>query len=72
VRLNLKKLFKIEQASVKLIELIPGFSGRNFKLDCLNSLHRHIYNKLTQQSSFVSTIHNLSQAAFTKTFLTLN
>jgi len=31
-----------------------------------------MYNKLTQQLSFVSTVHNLSEAAFTKTFLTLN
>jgi len=28
----------MEQASVKLIEIIPGFSGRNFKLDCLNTV----------------------------------
>jgi len=31
----MNRLFKIEQASVKLIEIISGFSGRNFKLDCL-------------------------------------
>jgi len=31
-----------------------------------------MYNKLAQQPSFVSTLHNLSYAAFTKTFLTLN
>jgi len=43
VRLNLKKLFKIEQASVKLIEMIPGFSGRNFKLDCLNTVFTDVY-----------------------------
>jgi len=62
VRSNLKRLFKIEQASVKLIEIIPGFSGRNFKLDCLNTVFTDIYisNKLTQQPSFVSTLHNLS------------
>jgi len=33
MRLNLQRLFKIEQASVKLIEIISGFSGRNFKLN---------------------------------------
>jgi len=71
VRLNLKRLFNIEQTSVELIEIIPGFSGRSFELDC-HSLHRHIYNKLAQQPSFVSTLHNLSCAAFTKTFLTMN
>jgi len=27
-----------------------------------------MYNKLAQQPSFVSTLHNLSYAAFTKTF----
>jgi len=43
VRLNLKRVFKIEQESVKLIEIIPGFSGRNFKLDCLNTLCTYIY-----------------------------
>jgi len=44
VTLNLKRLFKIEQASVKLIEIIPGFSGRNFKLDSLNPVFTDIYN----------------------------
>jgi len=43
VRLNLKRLFKIEQASVKLIEIILGFSGRNFKLDCLNTVFTDVY-----------------------------
>jgi len=43
VRLNLKRLFKIEHASVKLIEIISGFSGRNFKLDCLNTVCTDIY-----------------------------
>jgi len=57
VRLN---LFKIEQASVELIKIIPCFSDRNFKLDCLkHSLHRHIYNKLTKQPSFISTSYKL-------------
>jgi len=46
VRLNLKTLFKIEQASVKLIEIISGFSGRNLAQSAQS--HRHIYNKLTQ------------------------
>jgi len=50
VRLNLKRLFKMEQASVKRIEIISGFSGRNFKLDCLNTVCTD-----TQQPSFVST-----------------
>jgi len=43
VRLNLKRRFKIEQASVKLIEIIPVISGRNFKLDCLNTVFTDIY-----------------------------
>jgi len=43
VRLDLKRLFKIEQPSVKLIEIIYGFSGRNFKLDCLNTVCTYIY-----------------------------
>jgi len=55
VRLNLKRLFEIEQASVKLIKIIPGFPCRNFKLDCLNTLWTD-----TQQPSFVSTLHKLS------------
>ena len=45
VRLNLKRLFKNDQASVKLIEIISGFSGRNFKLDCLNTVFTDIYIK---------------------------
>jgi len=64
VRLNLKSLFKIEQASVKLIEMISGFSDRNFKLYYLNAVFTDIYNKLTQQPSFVSTLHNLSLSSF--------
>jgi len=40
----------MEQASVKRIEIISGFSGRNFKLDCLNTVCTD-----TQQPSFVST-----------------
>jgi len=43
VRLNLKMVFKIEQASVKLIEITIVFSGRNFKLDCLNTVFTDIY-----------------------------
>jgi len=43
VRLNLKMLFKIEQASVTLIEIITVFSGRNFKLDCLNTVFTDTY-----------------------------
>jgi len=43
VRLNLKKLFKIEQASVKRTEIISGFSGRNFKSDCLSKVCTDIY-----------------------------
>jgi len=54
VRLNLKRLFKIEQASVKRIKIIPGFSGQNLELDCLNTVCTD-----TQQPSFVSTLHNL-------------
>jgi len=42
VRLNLKRLFNIKNPSLTVIEIIPGFSGRNFKLDCLNTVHRHI------------------------------
>jgi len=34
----MKTLFKIEQASVKLIEIIFGFSGRNMNLDCFNTV----------------------------------
>jgi len=55
MRLNLKRFFKIEQASVKRIEIIPGFSGRNFKLECLNTVCTD-----TQQPYFVSTLHKLS------------
>jgi len=40
----MKRFFKIEQASVKLIEIISRFSGRNFKLlDCLNTVYTDIY-----------------------------
>jgi len=33
----------MEQASVTLMEIILGFSGRNFKLDCLNTVCTDIY-----------------------------
>jgi len=40
----MKRFFKIEQASFKLIEIISRFSGRNFKLlDCLNTVYTDIY-----------------------------
>jgi len=58
VRLNLKRFFKIEQASVKLIEIIPSFSFNWTVLP--QSSQTDIYNKLTQQPSFVSTLHKLS------------
>jgi len=73
MRLNLKRLFEIEQASVKFIEIIPDFSGRNFKLDCLNAVFTDIYiiNWHNSLRSFQLYI-NCLKAAFTKTFLTLN
>jgi len=71
VRLNLKRLFKIEQASVKLIEIIPGFSGRNFKLDCLNTVCTDIYiyiinwhNSLPSFQLYITCLKQLSRKRF--------
>jgi len=63
VRLNVKRFFKIEQASIKLIEIIPVFSGRNFKLDCLNTICTDIYviNRLNGLPSFQFYINCLKQ-----------
>ena len=60
---NVKRLFKIEQVSFKLIEFISGFSGRKFKLDCLDTDFSDLCIKYTNTRaffSFVSTLHKLS------------
>ena len=66
--INLKRLFKIEQASVKLIEVIPGFSGRNFKLDCLSTVFTDKYTDTTAFLPLFQLYIDCLKAASTKLF----